>query len=583
MYHLQMKLREKLQIIFSILLIVLIIICFQYQSLNLDMFWDDYGAFRLYSAKELIKGFYSDIHDLLPETSRSAYRPMFPIMFHFAQLICGFNSYRLHMMIIILQILQTVTAFIFFRMLTQNNSLALASSLLFPLNPNLWFHFTWNTEIPAMSGMFPFLLSLMSLISYIRNPKRIMIFFHCVFSILAYLTKETYIPLFLISILTIIYYREHNYKQYLPLVTWHMVIFVTYFTVRFSILKNGGGFFPAYYSGMELIKFLFWNYVKFLSQITLFIYYISSGAKNLILYLGITCIFLIAVQNILSNGQVNRKLLLYFILFIFLLHSLWLVKHGNDLPTLLQMDPWFEKAFKWDSSIIQFFLFLYSVELYVLIMFKWVHRKKTLKLDEQSVRHPSLLEETSKNQIEKLPNFSQKKLLKFFSYSFLFMLVSGLPMLYFPDGRIMNVTAFGMGGVFGSSFFIVLSMIGENSHKGFHLFSKKLLLRYTLIFTFILFVLNNSLIFKDKYMGPESFYNKTLNYDVQIYVDYYPYFNKYDLREQGSYLFNKLVSKGFVDRVTGRLIRDKVQYLGIARDELYDFKPPDAKIYPIIK
>ncbi|MBI4697364.1 MAG: hypothetical protein HY758_00180 [Nitrospirae bacterium] len=121
-----MILKEKLKIIFSILIIVLIIGYFQRESLKLDIFWDDYNAFRAYSFEDLIKGFYKSTAALM-ESSVHAYRPMFQVMFHAAYSICGFNSFKLHAMMIALQVLQTVTAFLFFRLLTQRDSVALVN------------------------------------------------------------------------------------------------------------------------------------------------------------------------------------------------------------------------------------------------------------------------------------------------------------------------------------------------------------------------------------------------------------------------------------------------------------------------
>lgn len=232
--------KERIRIIPSILIITLFIIYFQRQSLNLDMYWDDYGVIKSYTIKELVWVFHTDLADSYYPFWVHAWRPIIPLVYHVAYKICGFNPYNLHIMIIILQILQTVLAFFFFRLLTQKNSIALASSLLFPLNPNLWLHFTWAAELGAVSGMIPFLLSLISLLSYIKNPKLIKISFHLGFAILAYLTKETYSVLFFLSLLTIIFYKKDGYKKYLPLVGLHFLIFISYIKVRFSILGGWG-------------------------------------------------------------------------------------------------------------------------------------------------------------------------------------------------------------------------------------------------------------------------------------------------------------------------------------------------------
>ncbi|MBI4697363.1 MAG: hypothetical protein HY758_00175 [Nitrospirae bacterium] len=151
----------------------------------------------------------------------------------------------------------------------------------------------------------------------------------------------------------------------------------------------------------------------------------------------------------------------------------------------------------------------------------------------------------------------------------------------------MNVTALGMGGVFASSFFIVLSMIGEVSCK----FPLMKPLRYSLYFIFILFILNNGLIFKDQYTSSDSVYGKyiSLRRSIGIYVAFYPYFIKYNLKEQGTHLFNTLVSNGLVDAASGKLIMERIKYLypEIVRNtcktesELQDFQPFDNKIYPI--
>jgi len=66
--------KEKLYIFYSILIIVLLIISFQYQSLNLGMFADDFIVFRSYSSQELIKSFYSDTTEIIFATP--SYRPI---------------------------------------------------------------------------------------------------------------------------------------------------------------------------------------------------------------------------------------------------------------------------------------------------------------------------------------------------------------------------------------------------------------------------------------------------------------------------------------------------------------------------
>jgi hypothetical protein len=144
-----------------------------------------------------------------------------------------------------------------------------------------------------------------------------------------------------------------------------------------------------------------------------------------------------------------------------------------------------------------------------------------------------------------------------------------------------------MGGVFASSFFIVLSILGEMSYMG----SFQKILHYTLYFTFILLVVNNGLIFRDKYLAPESVYNETylLKSDILNYISLYPYFNKYNMKEQGAYLFHKLISNGLVDKASGKLNMEKIKYLypDIAREacmperKLYEFQPSDNKIFPI--
>lgn len=187
----------------------------------------------------------------------------------------------------------------------------------------------------------------------------------------------------------------------------------------------------------------------------------------------------------------------------------------------------------------------------------------------------------------------KRALCKFFLYSLCFLIISGLPMFFFPDGRIMNVTALGMGMVYACSFFIVLYILRENRDKDSYLFNKKELLCYLTLLIFALFVLSNGKIFKGQYTSPLSPYNEAnlLQNDIGNYVGTYFYFKKYGLTEQPHYLFNKLVSKGLVDKVSGKLIMERVKSLFpriaknicIDKKELYDFQPSDGEIYPITK
>jgi len=583
--------KEKLQVLASILIIVLLIISFQYQSLNIGMIGDDYSAFRSYSSLELTKSFYSDICELVIPCSE-AYRPISILMTHSIYKIFGFDPYKLHMMLIFLQILQTIIIFFFFRILTQRNAAALAGCLLFPLNPNLWLHFTWNIEISNAIGMIFFLLSLVSLISYIRNPKYFMILLHFFFAILAYLSKETYYSISFISILTIVFYRKSIFKKYLPIVGWHLIIFTTYLAVRFFITKKwGGGFIvsPDHYSGITLYA---WNYVRFLGDISLFNHYISSGFGHFILYIGIICIILISLKKVWTSflilyGEVNLKLLIYFFLFVFSLQSLWLLRRINIMPELLQREPQFMmKGFVLDSMHYKDILFLYSIVIYIVITLIWVYRNKAIYSGKQSIEGLSRLERTTKNHFNELSNPGEKEILvKFFSYSFFILLVSSLPMFFYPTGRIMNVITLGMSGVFASGIFIVLSMLKENNFNSSPPV-KKLLLRYTIVLAFVLFVLNNSLMFKNNYMGPH-YKNNDIPGAITAYLKLYPFFKKYDLKEHGAYLFNKLISAGLVDRASGKFVMEKIENLYperidcLGESELGAFQPPDASIYPI--
>ncbi len=571
-----MILSERLKVISSISIIILLIVFFQYQSLKVDMFGDDYGAFRSYSGQELLRGFYTDMQKLLPETSVSAYRPMFQVMFHLAYSIGGFDSYNLHMIVIILQILQTFLAFLFFRMITERTFLALVSCLLFPLNPNLWMHFTWNTEIAAISGMIPALLSLISLVYYIRNPKRIMIFFHCFFALWAYLTKETYAPLFFMSLLTIIYYKKTGYRQYRLLVGCHMAVFIGYLGIRFYVLRGWGGtgaFSPGRYPG--LMKYI-WNYISFINKTSLFTHYLSSGPAYLLFYMLIFCIFLAALKYVLSSYRnINRQLLLCFLI-AYLLPACWLLAGINKMPELFQFNK------KLHPFFYEGLLFVYAIGFYTIIVLIWINRKKASniygKFSNQQGEYEGALHET---------------LSRFFLYSCFFTLISGLLMFFYPESRIMNVSALGMGGVFASSFFIVLHMTGSNRNEDFSFRGGKKLLRYVISIICIIFLLVNGAIFREKYTGRESPYYepKNLETDIYIYVQWYPYFKKYGLTKQASYLFYKLLSKGFVDGESGKLIMEKIKsvYPDIAKDvcmnegELYEFQPSDANIYPITK
>ncbi len=577
--------KEKLQVFSSVLIIALLIISFQYQSLNLGMHAEDYSNLRSYSSHDLIRSFYSDTNKLI-RMMLSSYRPMFMVMYHLEYTIFGFDPYKLHLMLIVLQILQTIIAFFFFRMLTQKNTVALASVLLFPLNPNLWMHFTWNTEIPNATGMIFFLLSLVFLISYLRKPKYYIILFHFFFAILAYLTKETYYAIFFVSILTILFYRNSTYKKYLPLMIWHLIIFTTYLIARFYFLKKWGGqgLSPDQYIGIKLYA---WNYVRFLGEISLFNHYISLSAGDLLIYFGITCILLIAIKYYLTllltlYGEVKLKLLIYLFLFVFSLQSLWLLKHINLLPELLQSKTPLNssigqlKTITLGSMHYKDILFLYSIVLYVVIALILVYRKKAIYIGNQ------YRDESS--------NFGEyESLIKFISYSSFTMLASSLPMFILPEGRIMNVTSLGIAGVFGSGVCIVYSMLGENSHNDSRSLGK-IILRYGVVFTFILFVLNNSVMFKEKYIGPTSIYKNNMEGTVAMYVRNYHYYQKYNLRQQGAYHFNRLVSSGLVEQSTGKLMVDKIKILYpnlienvFSESDLTAFQPTDSAIYPISK
>ena len=557
---------KKLQIATSISVIILVIIYFQYPSLQLDMFWDDYALVRQSTLGELVRSFYLELAKI---SDRSvwipAYRPLTQWMFHVAYKICGFNSYNLHMMIIILQILQTILAFIFFRMLTQKNSVALAGSLLFPLNPNLYLHFTWSSEIAAMSGMIPFLLSLIILLLYIRNPDSSKMRIHLLFAIWAYLTKETYAPLFFLSILTIFFYRKHDYRKYLPLVGWHMVIFITYLSARFIVLNGLGGYgvTPAGYSGITLYMLTFWNYITFLGKISLFDHYISSGSGSILLYIGIITVLLMAINNVLTAyGKVNRKLL-FVISFVFLFPTYWLLTHITQLPELLHFSPYIKYKYIWHPMIYKSFLFLYSIGLYTIIMLWRVNRKSIININVQSLRSLFLLERANNAFIKKPIPVENDRLFKFFMYSCLFLLISGLPMFFLPDSRIMNVTALGMGGIFASGFFIVLSGLGNKTFNHSLGFSKHGLLRFSLLILLILFVLNNGVIFKDKYTRLESEYMEAnfLTFDIYSYMVFSGLLQRPNFEVQNCYLFRKLVASGVMDSTTGKFDMEKIIYL----------------------
>lgn len=338
---------------------------------------------------------------------------------------------------------------------------------------------------------------------------------------------------------------------------------------------------PDSYSGVR--EYLL-NYFSFISKISLFDDYITGRPLRILLYIVIICIFLIALKQVLTLYRETHRKLLLVILSVFLLPTYWLLTNINRLPELLQMKPF----------IIEGFFIVYSIGLFIIVTLIWVNRKKSSYLDEQSIKVSSFIEEMSINQLTKLSNPDPIETLeKFFSYSFLFLLLSSLPMFFFPNSRIMNVTALGMGGVFGSSFLIVLLMISENRHKAASLFSKKAVLRYALLSVFIMFVLNNGLMFNDKYIEPKLIY-KDSNVrvsDIVTYVQLYPEFIKYGMIEQGAYLFHKLVSMGLVDRASGKLNVETIKYLPqieetlqqncITENELNTFQPSDAKLYPI--
>ena len=571
--------KEIITVVSALTCIFLVLICFQYQSLSLDMYGDDYALIKSFTAQELISAFYSNGASVNPVMT-SSYRPMLFITLHFTHMIGGFDPYKLHMLVVFMQILQTIAAFLFFRMLTQNNLLALAGSLLFSLNPNAWWHFTCIGEMPSITAMVPFFLSLISLVFYIQNPRRILIFSHCLFAAFAYLTKETFAPLFFLSILTIIFYRKDHYRRYLSLLSSHMIVFIMYLLVRtFAVGGFGGqGTSPDNYSGIGVY---FLNYMNFLSKITLFNYYITLGPLYLFLYAVVVCMFCIALKKALETFRDISLNLLLFVLGVYLLLLTWLLPALNNIQALSQL-----RGGRYEG-----FLFVYFIGLYAIISLMWINRKKPFDSVGQSLG----LLNTSTNPFEKLTGPGKKEAeIKFFLYSCCFLLISGLPMFFFPEGRVMYVTAIGMGAVFASSFFVTLSALRDAVYKNAYIFNKQTLFRYLLSFVFIIFIFNNGVIFKDNYMGSESIYNEapTLKADIYNYVYLYKFYDKYNMTEQGAYLFNKLVSKGLVDRNTGKLIMEEVEDRYAPLDvslrgfcmklsQLYDFQPSDAKIYPI--
>lgn len=229
------------------------------------------------------------------------------------------------------------------------------------------------------------------------------------------------------------------------------------------------------------------------------------------------------------------------------------------------------------------FLFLYSIGLYTLFILIWVNRKY-LNINRQTFKSLLLLEEPSGDQFAKKEISEETvRLFKFFSYSCCFLLIVGLPMLFYPDGRSMGLPSLGMGCIFASSFFIVLSVIGYDNHKNSRFFGKRGLLRYSIFIILVLFVLNNGLMFRDKYTGPESIYNevKMIPYDISTYMYSQWYFQKYKLNKQRDHLFQKLVSQGLMDETTGKFVVEKVKHyfpqkdledFGLTEEMLHDFQ-----------
>ncbi|MBI5665127.1 MAG: hypothetical protein HZC49_08615 [Nitrospirae bacterium] len=376
-----------------------------------------------------------------------------------------------------------------------------------------------------------------------------------------------------------------------------MIIFVTYLAARFIILRSLGGYgIPSNYSGIELY---FLNYISFINQILLFTYYITyipAAPAYFIFYLGVICVMLTGILNTLTlYVKVNRKVL-FILLTVFVLLSLWFMSVIKT-PDLFQFSKQ-PDVFETRPFLFEGLLFIMAIGLYTLITLAWTNRRTIFNFDKQEMKLSSYIEKAYGVLFNPSSNPGRKEtLVKFLFYSCLLTMVSGLPMFFLPASRIMNVSALGMGGIFASSFFMVISILGEKEFSTSSPFGKKALARYLVLLPLVFFILNNGAIFRNIYSGPESIYNNsdTLKGEIISYVELYPYFKSRNLSEQGAYIFNKLVSKGLVDPSTGKLNIERIEYFypkkfpdrflrgsSLSKDDLYGFHPTDSKIYPIV-
>ena len=233
--------------LFPILLIVLLTgVVFVNGTVN-GFVADDHGFIKnnpnIRSLKNTPSFFFSPEAMAGPEREWGViiYRPLRTLSYALDYQFYGFGSTGYHVTSLLFHILVAITLYYLMFRLFNNRTVSLLGAVIFSIHPVHVEAVSWVASRADLIGLLFFNLSLLSYLSYRDHPRRIhYLVFSLFFSFLAYLGKETMIPLPGIIILFDYAFQRQgsirkNLRHYLPAWMLFALICLAYLVLRFSI------------------------------------------------------------------------------------------------------------------------------------------------------------------------------------------------------------------------------------------------------------------------------------------------------------------------------------------------------------
>lgn len=225
---------KRLQHLFSIAAITLVVISLSLPTLHYGYLLEDYKFLRSYSTGEVVASFYSHWEPSLMETK--GYRPFHSIHYAFFHLLIGGDPVINHILQIIIFISLSLLLYLFTFHFTNNISAAFWSGIIYPcLSTSAW-QMSWLNHRHQLLQVIFFLFFLLFYDRFLMRGT-IKAWIVCfIFFMLALLIKETAIVFPLIALFMAIFLRKERVSSQIKPLLPFLLIIGLYLIIRSRVI-----------------------------------------------------------------------------------------------------------------------------------------------------------------------------------------------------------------------------------------------------------------------------------------------------------------------------------------------------------